>query len=86
MTYIITRSNGKVVQVWEDNDASWEFFLGGMSKDVQWKNTGSNEHPKKFKLWNEAKWYLDERSRRLNAALKQQEKDWEYHILEEVKR
>ena len=85
MRYIITRSNGKVVQVWQDNDAAWEFFLAGMSRDVQWKNVGTNERPKIFKVWHEAKWYLDERERRLDPVMKNHD-DWEYNILEEVSR
>ena len=85
---IITRTNGIVTQVWEHdpNNASWSFFLGGMSNDVQWHNINGREFARQFDDWDQAKWYLDTRAKRLKGSMKKKEADWEYHILEEVER
>lgn len=84
MKYIITRTNGKVTQIWQDNEANWEFFLGGRSSDVHWKNKDDPyRNDKKFLLFHHAKWHLDERARRLKSAVKKNEKEWTYHIIKE---
>ena len=82
MACIVTRSNGIVTQVWEDNDASWDFLIGGMSKDIQWHNMNGKECPKLFKDFHQACVYLEMRSKRLKPVEKKNEKEWEYHIME----
>lgn len=83
---LITRTNGIVTQFWEDNDASWDFFLGGSSLDIHWMNsTDKYKNPKKFRDFNEAYYFLTERRKRLKTIKRREEDQWEYHIIEEDK-
>lgn len=85
---IITRTNGIVTQVWnmDPNNASWAFFMGGMSKDVQWHNIDGRECPRIFRDFGEAKWYLDQRKKHLGTLKRRTDDEWKYHILTEVKK
>lgn len=84
MGAIITRTNGIVTQVWEDNDASWSFFIGRMSNDIKWHHINGREFAKVFRDFGEAKWYLDQRKKRLSIIKRREDDEWEYHILTEV--
>ena len=85
MSYIVTRTNGKVRQIWQDNEANWDFFMGGMSSDVHWQNeVYVRRRDRIFKTFDQAKWYLDTRAKHLRGATKKNDKEWPYHI-EEVK-
>jgi len=79
---IIQRSNGKVVQEWQNNDAAWSFFVKGMSADVNWTNVGKLSTPKEFRSRREAEWYLSKRKERLKSKhVIDSEGQWEYKII-----
>lgn len=80
---IIQRSNGKVVQEWQNNNAAWSFFVKGMSADVNWTNVGKLSTPKKFKSKGEAEWYLAKRTERLKSKyIIDSEAQWTYEVIE----
>ena len=84
MGKVITRTNGIVTQVWKDNEASWSFFMGRMSRDIQWQNIDLRPvSPKVFRDFGEAKWYLDMRLKHLNTAMRREESEWTYRIISE---
>lgn len=83
MKYIISRTNGKVTQIWEYNPANWEFFLGHRSRDVHWRNLGERINPMKFDTFFDATEMLQKRSKYLGPAAKKEEKNWEYKIVKE---
>ena len=85
MSYIITRTNGKVTQVWENNEANWQFFQMHQSKDVHWRNIDGREDPKRWPDWWAASADLAKRQKLLRGPEKANEKNWQYHIIEEQK-
>lgn len=82
MKCIVTRTNGKVTQIWQGNDpedAAWWYFIRGMSMDVHWKNEGEKlNSPKIFKDRATANWYLQKRLQ----ILRKKETGWTYEIRE----
>lgn len=86
MSYCITRTNGIVVQVWEDSAPAWYHFKKGWSRDIRWKNTTAfGVYPMRFKSVDQAKWYLNKRQELLPDSEKEKDKQWNYSIEEESK-
>lgn len=83
MKFVIIRTNGKVAQVWEDNEAAWSFFIGHLSRDVHWRNLDGRENPKLFEdFWHAGK-FIELRQKYLKPTEKKNDKEWEYHIVKE---
>ena len=85
MSWIIVRSNGKVVQAWDNNPCAWSSFLNGYVRDVDWQNVEMLKYmkPKEFVSKGEATWYLDKRSATLRKRGKlSQDAEWEYAVKE----
>lgn len=84
MAYVIIKTKDDSVLIWQNNDANWDFFMAGMSDDVHWKNVRKEPiFPKKFHSFDQAKWYLDMRDKKLKARIKAKDKEWTFHIIRE---
>lgn len=63
MSYVITRKNDKVFQMYCDNSdapANWSFFCAGYSNDLQWHGSGEQGLglPREFDTKSQAMWCL----------------------------
>lgn len=86
MKYVIVKTNGKVVQYWDDNLAAWGFLVSGINSDISWDNFGNKpagriETPRYFDSFGQAKWYLRKRNERIPKFVAERDKGWTFGIV-----